>query len=62
MNNTITLDVKELSSFLHCSESTIRKLIRENKIPYFRIASKILFVEADIQEWINQNSIQPAFT
>ncbi|NCC71589.1 DNA-binding protein [bacterium] len=39
----IVFNVKEIAKYLSVSESTIRKLIREKKIPHFRIYSKILF-------------------
>ena len=44
--------VKELAKYLRCSESTIRKLVRENNIPYFRLNSKINFSKDRIDEWI----------
>ena len=43
------LNVKEVKDYLSVSESTIRKLVRENKIPYFRVASKILFDQVIIK-------------
>lgn len=49
------LNVKEVKDYLSVSESTIRKLVRENKIPYFRIASKILFDQDKIDKWIESN-------
>lgn len=48
------LNVKELKDYLSVSESTVRKLVRENKIPYFRIASKILFDQEKIDLWIEK--------
>jgi excisionase family DNA binding protein len=50
------LNVKEVKECLCVSESTIRKLVRENKIPYFRITSKILFDQDLIDKWIEKNS------
>ena len=51
------MNVKEIKDYLSVSESTIRKLVRENKIPYFRVASKILFEQEKIEQWIeNQQS------
>lgn len=46
------LNVKELKEYLSVSESTIRKLVRENKVPFFRIASKILFDQEVIDKWL----------
>lgn len=52
------MTVKELSNYICVSETTIRKLIRESKIPFIRILSKILFKKEDIDEWINKNNNQ----
>ena len=52
------MTVKELSSYIYVSETTIRKLIRESKIPFIRILSKILFKKEDIDDWINKNNNQ----
>lgn len=46
------LNIKEVADYLHCSVSTIRKLIRENNIPYFRIGSKLLFEKEKVEEWV----------
>lgn len=46
------LTVKELSNYLCVSESTIRKMVREYKIPFIRILSKILFDKSKIDFWI----------
>lgn len=36
-------DIKELSTYLKISVSEIRKLVRENKIPHFRLNTAIRF-------------------
>lgn len=46
------LNIKELSLYLHCSISTIRKLIYSNEIPYFRIGNRYYFNLSMIQKWI----------
>lgn len=53
------MTVKELAKYIYVSESTIRKLVRESKIPFIRIFSKILFDKRKIEQWIesNQNTI-----
>ena len=50
------MNVKEIKDYLSVSESTIRKLVRENKIPYFKVASKILFEQEKIDQWIEFQS------
>lgn len=46
------LDVKEAAKYLHCSESTIRKLMRNKQIPCFRIAYRIYFKKSLLDLWI----------
>ena len=50
MNNI--LDVKGAAEYLHCSESTIRKLIRNKKIPNYRIAYRIYFKKSLLDLWV----------
>lgn len=52
------LNVKELKDYLSVSESTIRKLVRENKVPFFRIASKILFDQEVIDKWLDDQQLR----
>lgn len=51
-------DVKELTKYLNCSESTIRKLVRNKEIPNFRIASRIFFQKRLIDLWINNQCLR----
>ncbi len=46
-------NIKELANYLHCSESTIRKLVRNKVIPSFRIANRIFFRKNFIDTWVN---------
>ena len=39
-------DVKELTRYLRCSDSTVRKLIKNKEIPNFRIENRIYFKKA----------------
>lgn len=51
------MNIKELSKYLKCSNSCIRKLQREKKIPYFRVASKVLFDKEKIDNWLSENEV-----
>lgn len=55
--NKQMLTVKELAVYFCVSESTIRKMVRESRIPFIRIFSKILFNKSVIDNWINSNQI-----
>jgi excisionase family DNA binding protein len=52
MKEIITL--KELSNNLHISISEIRKLVRERRIPHFRIGNKIYFSVESINNWLTK--------
>ena len=45
-------NIKELSNYLKISPSEIRKLVRQNQIPYFRVGNRIKFEKQSIKEWI----------
>lgn len=53
------MNIKELSKYLRCSDSCIRKLKRENSIPYFKISSKVLFDKAKIDTWLSAKEVNP---
>lgn len=53
----IKLTVKEVAEYLGCSESSIRKLIKEKKIPHYKIYAKILFDKTSIDKWVYDNQI-----
>lgn len=46
-------NVKELSNYLQTSIPQIRKLVREKKIPYFRVGNRIKFDINEINKWID---------
>ena len=45
-------NIKELSNYLKISPSEIRKLVKQNQIPYFRVGNRIKFEKQSINEWI----------
>lgn len=47
------LNVKEVADYLSCSVSSIRNLVREKKLPCFRIGSKINFNKEAIDNWVH---------
>jgi excisionase family DNA binding protein len=54
------MSVKEVAAYLGLSESMIRKLIREHKIPFNKVEGRYLFFLPVIQDWLQKNTIQPA--
>lgn len=51
-------DVKELTKYLRCSNSTVRKLVKKKEIPNFRIANRIFFKKELIDIWIQNQCMQ----
>ena len=51
-------NVKEVAIYLNCSTSSIRKLVRERSIPFFRIGSKLNFNKEAVDQWIRNQEIQ----
>jgi len=46
------LSVKELAGYLGLSESIIRRLVKENRIPFVKIETRILFFLPVIRNWL----------
>jgi len=49
------LGINELSDYLGISDRTIRCLIKDNEIPYFRLRNLYKFDREAIDLWINSN-------
>lgn len=41
--------VKEVADFLRVSRQTVYTMVREGKIPHFRVGNKVRFKRADIE-------------
>ena len=48
--------IKEIAKYLNISESGVRKLVREKRIPYFKVLSCIKFDIKEINEWVNEST------
>jgi len=51
------MNVKEVAEYLHCSQSTIRKLLKRKQIPSFRVAYRIFFKKDLIDLWVSNQCI-----
>jgi len=47
-------NIKEIANYLNLSVSGIRKLVREGKIPYFRVGNRIRFDIRKIDVWLEE--------
>ena len=50
------LSISDTAEYLHVSESTVRRLIREKTIPSFRVRGQIFVRQMDIDTWIKQQT------
>jgi len=46
------MTVSSLADYLHCHTTTVYRLLRQGKIPGFRIGSDWRFERAEIDKWI----------
>ena len=50
----IILRPAEAAKYIGCSEYTIRQMVRERRIPHYRIGVKILFTKNSLDKWIEE--------
>ncbi|WP_188456033.1 helix-turn-helix domain-containing protein [Virgibacillus oceani] len=48
------MTVKGMAAFLGVHTDTVYKMVKQNKLPHFRIGGKILFSQATVLEWIRE--------
>lgn len=49
---SMRFNTKEIAEYLNISLGQIRKLVRLNRIPYYKIETKLLFDKTDIDNWL----------
>lgn len=49
--------VKEVANYLNCSASSIRTLVRNKNIPFFRIGSKLNFNKEAVDNWVHNQEV-----
>ena len=47
------LNIKDAATYMNCSVSTIRNLVRKREIPYFRMGIKIYFKKSKLDNWMD---------
>ncbi len=55
-------NINDLSSYLKISKSGIRKLVREKKIPNFRLGNRIMFDLVEVNKWIEKLTKQESIS
>lgn len=56
MNERI-MNVHEVGQYLRCHQSTIYRLIKKDKLPYFKIGSDYRFDREQINRWMRESQV-----
>lgn len=48
------MNLKEMSVYLRCSQTTIRRMVRDRELPYFMIRNRYYFRKNSVDEWLKQ--------
>lgn len=46
------LDVKELTDYIHMSESNVYKMVSKQSIPHIKLVTRTLFERNQIDNWV----------
>ncbi len=57
MNDNNLLDIKEVARYLHIAKSTLYRWVNQKKIKYIKVGSRVLFSQDDLNEFINNNTV-----
>ena len=55
--NSNYMDVGMVSNYLHMAKSTIYKWVEKNYIPHKKLRKRVLFVKADIDQWVLNDGV-----
>lgn len=56
-----TMDIKELATYIGCSISECRKLIKKKSIPYRKVGNRFVFDTPMIEMWKKQSYNKEGF-
>lgn len=54
INKETGITVAEAAEIIGCSSYTLRDMVRQKKIPAYRVGKRILFTKNGISDWINK--------
>ncbi len=54
------MNVTETAKYLRVSESIVRRLVKQVRIPFFKIEGRYLFYKDRLIEWINSMTVNPS--
>ncbi|MEM9562164.1 MAG: helix-turn-helix domain-containing protein [Actinomycetota bacterium] len=53
------LDIGQAAERLSVSQSFVRRLVLERRVPYFKVGKYIRFESADLDEWLAARRVEP---
>lgn len=53
------MSIADTAEYLHVSEQTIRRMVRDKEIPSFRIRNQIFVRQMDIDVWVDEQIKNP---
>jgi len=62
VGDTAVLSVKQVAVFLGVSESIIRRMIKDETIPFVRIEGQYKFYRETLNDWLRDRSVTPGQT
>lgn len=48
------MSVAQTADYLHVSEQTVRRMVRDRELPSFRVRNQILIRQMDVDAWIER--------
>ena len=47
----IILNCAQVAAWLRCSETTIRKMVKQKQIPFIKCGRRVLFIAAELEDY-----------
>ncbi len=54
----VLLDVSQAAEYLNVNKMTIRRLVNDREITFYRVKSKILIKTSDIEQYLENNKVE----
>lgn len=55
----VLLDIGQAAERLSVSQSFVRRLVLERRVPYFKVGKYIRFESADLDDWLAARRVEP---
>ncbi|GEO27055.1 hypothetical protein AAC03nite_28400 [Alicyclobacillus acidoterrestris] len=48
------MSLSDLADYLHVSEQTVRRMVRDKELPSFRVRGQIFVRQVDVDDWVQK--------